>query len=86
VLGVTLAAYPNLQRWNANMRALPCVQSDLDYVKRSATEKFAPGASPYEAERVVWRGDRIEWLLAHGFSAWFWSELAAGRAVVPRSV
>jgi glutathione S-transferase len=84
VLGVPMEPFPNMIRWNASMRTLPCVRSDLDYVRRSAIEKFAPGASPYEAEKVVWRGDRIEWLLAHGFREWFWSELASGRAVVPR--
>ena len=86
VLGVPMEPFPNVVRWNASMRTLPCVRSDLDYVRRSAIEKFAPGASPYEAEKVVWRGDRIEWLLAHGFREWFWSELVSGRAVVPRSV
>jgi glutathione S-transferase len=86
VLGVPMEAFSNVLRWNANMRALPCVRADLDYVRRSAIEKFAPNASPYEAEKVVWRGDRIEWLLAHGFQEWFWSELASGRAVVPKSV
>lgn len=86
VLGVALGPFANVVRWNACMRSLPCVRADLDHVKRSAVEKFAPGASPYEAEKVVWRGDRIEWLLAHGFRDWLWSELASGRAVVPRSV
>lgn len=68
------------------MRALPVVRADLDCVKRSVIEKFSAGASPYEAEKVVWRGDRIEWLLAHGFQAWFHSELQSGRAVVPRAI
>jgi glutathione S-transferase len=86
LLGLPMEAFPNVLRWNVRMRTLPCVRSDLDYVRRSAIEKFAPGASPYEAEKVVWRGDRIEWLLVHGFRDWFWSELASGRAVVPRSV
>ena len=86
VLGIPMEPFPNVRRWNANMRTLPCVRSDLDYVRQSAIAKFAPGASPYEAEKFVWRGDRIEWLLAHGFREWFWSELASGRAVVPRSV
>ena len=86
VLGIPMEAFPNVLRWNASMRTLPCVRADLDYVRRSAIEKFAPGASPYEAEKVVWRGDRIEWLLAHGFREWFWSELESGRAVVPKSV
>lgn len=86
VLGVALGPFANVVRWNASMRTLPCVRSDLDHVKRGAVEKFAPGASPYEAEKVVWRGDRIEWLLARGFRDWLWSELASGRAIVPRSV
>lgn len=68
------------------MRMLPVVREDLEHVKRSVSEKLAPGASPYEGVKVVWRGDRIEWLLAHGFADWFQAELASGRAVVPRAV
>jgi glutathione S-transferase len=86
LLGVGTEPYANVRRWNASMRTLPCVREDLAYVRQCAIEKFAPGASPYDAEKVVWRGDRIEWLLAHGFREWLWSELASGRAVVPRSV
>ena len=56
VLGVPMEPFPNVLRWNASVRTLPCVRADLDHVKRSAIEKFAPGASPYEAEKVVWRG------------------------------
>jgi glutathione S-transferase len=87
-LGVFLeeTAYPKVLRWNRQMRMEPAVQEDLEYVKRSAVEKFASGQSPYEGEKTVWRGDRIEWLLAHGFQDWFFSELASGRAVVPCSV
>ena len=87
-LGVQLdaARLPNVARWNREMRSLPAVQWDLEHVKRSVLEKFGAGASPYEAEKIVWRGDRIEWLLAHGFCDWLRTELAAGRAVIPRSV
>ena len=87
-LGVLLAedTHPKLLQWNRTMRMLSEVREDLEYVKRSAIEKFGSGQSPYEGEKVVWRGDRIEWLLAHGFQDWIFSELASGRAVVPRSV
>jgi hypothetical protein len=68
------------------MRMLAPVQEDLEYVKQSASEKFGSGASPYEDEKIVWRGDRIEWLLAHGFQDWFLSELSRGRAIIPSSV
>jgi glutathione S-transferase len=84
LLGVSLDPFPKALRWSRAMRRLPAVRADLEHVKRSAVEKFAPGASPYEAEKVVWRGDRIEWLLAHGFHEWFQAELASGRAIVPR--
>jgi glutathione S-transferase len=86
LLGLALEPFPKLRQWNVALRALPAVQDDLEHVKRSAREKFAAGASPYEAEKVVWRGDRIEWLLAHGFAQWFGAELTSGRAVVPRPV
>jgi glutathione S-transferase len=85
-LGISLHSFEGVLRWSRAMRALPAVRADLDYVKRSVVEKLSAGASPYEAEKVVWRGDRIEWLAAHGFLDWFHSELASGRAVVPRPV
>jgi glutathione S-transferase len=86
LLGVGLDAFPKVAGWNRTMRALPVVRADLEHVKQSAIEKLAPGASPYEPEKVVWRGERIEWLLARGFWGWLQAELAAGRAVVPKPV
>jgi glutathione S-transferase len=85
-LGVLLDenTHPKLVGWNRTMRTQPAVREDLEHVKRSAIEKFGSGRSPYEAEKIVWRGDRIEWLLANGFQDWLWSELSQGRAVVPR--
>jgi glutathione S-transferase len=83
LLEVSLDPFPQVLRWSRALRRLPIVRADLEYVKRCALEKFAPGASPYEADKVVWRGDRIEWLMARGFEPWFRAELEAGRAVVP---
>lgn len=84
--GVSLEPYPGLRRWDQAMRELPAVREDLQHVKRSLVEKFRQGASPYEGEKVVWRGDRIEWLLARGFGDWFWAEIAAERVVFPTPV
>ena len=28
-----------------------------------------------EKRRIFWRGDRIEWVLARGFHAWFFNEI-----------
>lgn len=88
VLGIGLESYTNIQRWTATMRELPVVCADLDYVRRKAAEVFGAGDSPprYEDVKVVWRGDRIEWLLANGFVAWFVSEMEGGRAVIPCQV
>jgi glutathione S-transferase len=87
-LGIALdeTTFPNLMRWNRQMRMQAAVREDLEHVKQSAVEKFGSGQSPYEGEKIVWRGDRIEWLLAHGFQDWIVSELSHGRAIVPCSV
>jgi glutathione S-transferase len=85
-IGRDPGAHPRLETWNRRMRALSYVAKDLDYVKRSVTEKFGGSVSPYEGHKVVWRGDRIEWLFRHGFADWWYGELAAGRVVIPDSL
>ena len=39
--------------------------------------------APYEDVKVVWRGDRIEWLLAHGFQDWLLSPAELGITARP---
>jgi hypothetical protein len=68
------------------MRTQPVVRRDLEYVKAAGIEKFVKQPSPYEGETVVWRGDRIEWLLCNGFDDWWSEERATGRAVIPSSI
>jgi glutathione S-transferase len=87
-LGIALdpQSRPRLAAWNQRLRALPVVRDDLEAVKRAAIEKFGSGQSPYEANGIVWRGDRLEWLFHHGFADWWMAELRAGRAVVPASL
>ena len=70
----------------AHQEALGFPGELVDNWQEKAIEKFGSGKSPYEDEKIVWRGDRIEWLLAHGFQDWFASELSHGRAVVPSSL
>jgi len=86
VLGIPVEKYESVVRWNTEMRQLPAVRADLGYVKRSAAEAFGGTSSRYEGEKVIWRGDRIEWLLAKGFHEFFAAEVAGGRAVIPRSL
>lgn len=78
--------HPRLFAWNQRLRAMPIVQQDLDAVRRAALEKFVDAPSPYEGEKIVWRGDRIEWLFHHGFADWWYEEYRSGRAVVPGSL
>jgi glutathione S-transferase len=85
-IGIDPQTYPRLSDWNRHMRELPCVRRDLEYVKRAARAKFVDGPSPYEAEKIIWRGDRIEWLFHNGFADWWYAEQKAGRAVVPDSL
>ncbi|HSQ01010.1 MAG TPA: glutathione S-transferase family protein [Candidatus Dormibacteraeota bacterium] len=87
-LGIALdpLTHPQLAAWNQRLRALPIVGDDLAAVKRAAIEKFGSGPSPYEGEKIVWRGDRLEWLFHHGFADWWMAERHAGRAVVPSSL
>ena len=75
--------HPGLSAWNERLRAMPIVQQDLDAVKRAVREKFVDAPSPYEGEKIVWRGDRIEWLFHRGFVDWWYDEYRAGRVVVP---
>jgi glutathione S-transferase len=83
-LGLALdETHPQVSAWNRRLRGLAVVQQDLEYVRRAAREKFVDGPSPYEGERIIWRGDRIEWLFHNGLVDWWYAEYRAGRAIVP---
>jgi len=78
------ARYPRLREWLRMMRDLEPVIKDVESVRAAASRLFS-SESNYEAEKIIWRGDRIEWLLARGFDAWWAAERAAKRAIVPTS-
>jgi glutathione S-transferase len=82
-LGFTLdaAKYPRLSAWFAAMRRDKVF---LDDARRTADFMKTIGhTSEFEREKIFWRGDRIEWLLARGFHDWFIGEIKAGRAIWP---
>lgn len=72
--------YPNLTRWFKRMRALPMCLADAqrarDYVASMKDRDL-------EKARIFWRGDRIEWILARGFHAWFFNEIEEDRVLWP---
>jgi glutathione S-transferase len=82
-LGFTLAAdkYPKLNAWAGAMRRDKLFLNDArrtgEFMKSLSTN------TSFERERIFWRGDRIEWLLARGFDDWFFSEIRAGRTLWP---
>lgn len=82
LLGVSFSpeGHPNLAAWLKRMRALDICRADLErtraYVKRLDQRNL-------ETERIFWRGDRIEWVLARGYHDWFMGEIEAGRVIWP---
>jgi glutathione S-transferase len=73
--------YPRLNAWFAAMRRDKLFLNDArrtgEFMKSIGTN------TSFERERIFWRGDRIEWLLARGFDDWFFAELRAGRTIWP---
>jgi glutathione S-transferase len=75
------ARFPRLLAWYKRMRALDVCKADLERVKTY----LARGAEMLDIERqkIFWRGDRIEWMLARGHHAWFVREIEEGRVLWP---
>jgi len=74
------AQQPNLARWFERMRKLPVCVADLQRARAYMAQLREVGI---ERRRIFWRGDRIEWLLAHGFHDWFMREIAEDRVLWP---
>ena len=72
--------HPNVGRWFKDMRALPICAADL---KRARNYVVTMKDRDFEKRRIFWRGDRIEWMLARGFHAWFFNEIKEDRVAWP---
>ncbi len=72
--------YPRLTAWLNRMRT-----SDIGAADIARTKEFLSDIAGrnLETERIFWRGDRIEWLLARGYHQWFMGEIEAGRVIWP---
>jgi glutathione S-transferase len=75
------ATHPRLLAWYKRLRQFDVCRGDLDRTQAFLRE-VGPGLQ--RPARIVWRGDRIEWMLARGFHEWFFAEIAAGRVAWPR--
>ena len=84
LLGLSFSAerHPRLLAWYRHMRTLDVCRGDVARVQAflAALSENRPAI-----ERIVWRGDRVEWLLARGFHDWFLGEIRAGRVAWPRA-
>lgn len=74
------ATHPRLLAWYQRLRRLDPCRADLDRTQAFLRE----GGVPARPERIVWRGDRIEWMLARGFHEWFFEQVRRGRVAWPR--
>ena len=72
--------HPQLLGWYKRCRGEKLFADDLARVKTYVAD---PDALDIEREKIFWRGDRIEWLLARGFHDWFVTEINEGRVLWP---
>lgn len=80
-LGVDPARFPRTAAWMQRLAAHPLFAADLDRL-RKFLKAFGKDEG-FERNRIFWRGDRIEWLLANGFHRWFLEEIEQGRVLWP---
>lgn len=79
-MGVPIAVdrFPRVATWYTRLRGLDICKVDLD---RTRAYVLGLGKSGIEIERIFWRGDRIEWMLARGYHDWFMKEIEEGRVL-----
>ena len=75
------ARCPRLTAWFDRLRRLPICRGDLERTREWMARTKAEGL---RIPKIVWRGDRVEWMLARGFHEWFVSEIRQGRVGWPR--
>lgn len=73
--------HPNLHAWYKRCREEKIFADDL---RRTKAYLAHPDAMDGEREKIFWRGDRIEWLLARGYHEWFVNEIEEGRVLWPK--
>jgi glutathione S-transferase len=79
-VGFSSEEHPNITRWLRQMRALPICLADL---RRAREFVVSIKDRDFERERIFWRGDRVEWLLARGYHDWFFNEIRSNRVAWP---
>lgn len=78
------ATHPRLLAWYKRLRGVDVCRADLERTQAFLAAAQSAGTL-VRPPRIVWRGDRIEWMLAHGFHDWFVEGIRQGRVAWPRS-
>lgn len=82
-VGFEQDTHPSLLGWYRRMRQLPNCAADLRRTKEYLARAIAGDGVNIERQRIFWRGDRIEWILARGYHEWFIREIDEGRVIWP---
>ena len=82
LLGVSFSSerHPRLAQWLKRMRAIEVCRDDLERTRAYVANLDDQNI---EREKIFWRGDRIEWVLARGYHEWFMQEIAEDRVIWP---
>ncbi len=72
---------PNLLAWYKRCRETQLFANDMARTKAYLAD---PSKMDIEREKIFWRGDRIEWILARGYHDWFVKEIEDGRVLWPQ--
>ncbi|HUT49396.1 MAG TPA: glutathione S-transferase family protein [Alphaproteobacteria bacterium] len=70
--------FSRVTAWYKRLCGLDVCKADLDRTRKYVQNLASSGI---EIERIFWRGDRIEWILARGHHEWFMKEIAEGRVL-----
>lgn len=79
--GFDEARHPNLLAWYKRCRDTKIFADDMARTKAFLSNPS--NMSGVERNKIFWRGDRIEWILAKGYHGWFMKEIAEGRVMWP---
>jgi hypothetical protein len=74
------ARHPSTLTWFKRLRGLRIFADDLERARGFLSRLDTAGL---ERDKIFWRGDRIEWMLAKGFDAWFFREIEEHRVLWP---
>jgi glutathione S-transferase len=72
--------HPSVLAWFKRMRRMDICARDVERARDFLSRLDSVGV---EREKIFWRGDRVEWMLARGFHAWLCKEIEEGRVLWP---